>query len=81
MPLEEGQTLVLRYSYAPQSAEAGVQCRSIALLDGSGKLELNFTTARMTHHRRGEPPAPGLHVYWAEARPTAQADDHDQEES
>jgi len=61
-PLRAGQTLRLRYSYAPQTAARDIQCSSNAELLRGDQLELDFETARMTVHRDGAPPAPGLEV-------------------
>jgi hypothetical protein len=66
IPLEAGQRLRLRYSFAPEEAVEDVQCHSLGELVAGGGLELHFRTARMTVHRSGAAPGPGLKVAYLE---------------
>lgn len=61
-PLAAGQTLRLHYTCTPEENVDGVQCRSIALLEGDQDVELRFIRAITTHHRKGDPPRYGVDV-------------------
>ncbi|MEE2679825.1 MAG: LTA synthase family protein [Myxococcota bacterium] len=60
--IEAGQTLRLRYTFAPEPHVPYVSVRTRArLLDGWG-LDLVFKKRRFVLHRRGDRPAPGVSV-------------------
>jgi hypothetical protein len=68
-PLRAGQTLRLRYTYAPDRAVSDIQCSSTGeLLAGDG-LDFAFRVARMRVHRGGRAPVPGLRVVSLEIEP------------
>jgi hypothetical protein len=69
IPLAAGQTLRLRYSFAPMAPVRDLQCHSLGELFAGEGLEFEFRTARMSVHRSGAPPAPGLHVESLEITP------------
>jgi hypothetical protein len=63
VPLAAGRTLRLHYSFAPgREAVADLQCHSMAELVTGASLDFDFRRARMTVHRSGEPPGPGVQV-------------------
>jgi hypothetical protein len=69
IPLAAGQTLRLRYSFAPGAPVRDLQCHSMGELFAGERLEFEFRTAHMSVHRSGEPPAPGVHVETFEITP------------
>ena len=72
--IRPGQTLRLRYSFAPEVPTDTVQTRSYATREAGLPLTLEFTTARMTYHKSGEAPSFGIQVDTEEVIPTAKAD-------
>jgi hypothetical protein len=68
--LRDGETLRLRYSFAPQLAVDGVRCQTHVRSEG-GPGTLRFRQARMRLHTEGPPPAPGAHVQLHEIVPAA----------
>jgi hypothetical protein len=69
VPLVDGQTLHLNYTYAPEEIMNEVGARSIARLVAGDRIELRFETARMTLHSDGPAPAPGIQVHRRELTP------------
>jgi arylsulfatase A-like enzyme/predicted small integral membrane protein len=69
IPLAAGQTLRLRYSFAPDAPVTDIQCHSMGELLAGEALELHFRTARMSVHRGGERPGPGLRVEYLDIEP------------
>ncbi len=69
IPLADGQTLHLQYTYAPQEPIDEVGARSIVRLLEGERLRLDFGRSRMTLHSAGEPPAPGIQVQRREITP------------
>jgi hypothetical protein len=62
IPLEAGETLRLRYTFAPEEPALDVQCHSMGELLAGGGLDLTFRKALMRVHRSGDRPAPGVRV-------------------
>jgi hypothetical protein len=62
VPLAVGQVLRLHYSFAPERAVVDLQCQSLGELIAGESVTLDFRRARMTVHRSGSPPGPGLHL-------------------
>jgi len=69
IPLTAGQTLRLRYSFAPEEPVEDIQCQSLGELVAGEGLEFHFRTARMRVHRSGERPGSGLRVESLEITP------------
>ncbi len=69
VPLADGQTLHLRYTYAPEEAMNEVGARSIARLAAGDRIELRFEIARMTLRSDGQAPAPGIQIHRRELLP------------
>jgi hypothetical protein len=60
--LADGQTLHLRYTYAPEEAMNELDARSTARVIRGDQIELDFEQAQVTIHRAGRAPAVGLVV-------------------
>jgi len=62
IPLEAGDTLRLRYTFAPEKPVEEVQCHSMGELLAGESLDFHFRKARMTVYRSGDRPEPGVQV-------------------
>lgn len=62
IPLKAGETLRLRYTFAPEERVEDLQCNSMGELFSGEGLEFHFRKARMSVHRSGDRPASGLRV-------------------
>jgi len=62
IPLKAGETLRLRYTFAPEERVEDIQCHSMGELFSGEGLEFHFRKARMSVHRSGDRPASGLRV-------------------
>jgi hypothetical protein len=69
IPLADGYTLHLEYTYAPEEPIDEVGVRSIVRLVEGERIRLDFARSRMTLHSAGQPPAPGIHVKRREITP------------
>jgi hypothetical protein len=69
IPLEAGETLRLRYTFAPEERVEDVQCHSMGELFAGEGLEFYFRKARMSVHRSGDRPASGVQVEFLEIEP------------
>jgi hypothetical protein len=67
--LKDAQTLRMKYSYAPEEPIDEVGSRSIARVVRGSRAELTFKKARMSLHRSGERPDPGVQVRHLEVLP------------
>ena len=71
IPLAAGETLRLRYTFAPEGRAEEVQCHSMGELLAGESLEFHFRKARMTLHRSGDRPAAGVQVELLEVEPAS----------
>jgi arylsulfatase A-like enzyme len=62
IPLEAGEILRLRYTFAPEERALDVQCHSMGELFAGEGIEFHFRKALMSVHRSGDRPAPGVRV-------------------
>jgi hypothetical protein len=62
IPLKAGETLRLRYTFAPEERVEDIECHSMGELFSGEGLEFHFRKARMSVHRSGDRPASGLRV-------------------
>jgi hypothetical protein len=70
MPVAPGETIRLHYTFAPAVPIDTVQTRTYATRESDEAVVLEFTTARMTHHRSGDPPEFGIQVETKQTLPT-----------
>jgi arylsulfatase A-like enzyme len=71
IPLKSGETLRLRYTFAPEERVEDVQCHSMGELFAGERLEFHFREARMSVHRGGDRPEPGVQVESMEVESTS----------
>jgi len=62
IPLQAGEVLRLRYTFAPEEPALDVQCHSMGEIFAGEGLEFRFRKAQMSVHRSGDRPAPGVQV-------------------
>jgi hypothetical protein len=62
LPIRTGETVRLRYTFAPKGDIDTVQTRSSATRNADLPITLNFEKARMTYHRSGESPDFGIQI-------------------
>ena len=60
--LRAGDTLRVKLTYAPEEVQRKLRCHANVRLVGGSRVDLTFYKAKLTVHRRGEPPPLGVTV-------------------